>query len=365
MGPSKYELMTLNRCRLYLQVLFLSEICTGDGLYISGDAWTGNRLDIPLKQSSWPRQQKSSSQDWSIWQTYLKKAFLSRGLRLQAPLGNWLHCDDRWEWYFSPSHGCLYKLELGQWMLFSSILKRDRLPAFSASGTPSPPPSDLHRATIYFRRSQIICTGFAPISNNQSPQVTTFSRYLQLSEPGESWCFSHLDLSDDGHTLATAIKEGDAIAISNGSFRDQYGTAAWVLEGSNSNGRIVGAVIAPGTAKDQSAYRSELVGIYSILLCVKKLCNFFHITQGCIELGCDGQSALDKAFNHVALIKIEDSNYDLLFAIRTLWAYSPLTWKFCHVKGHQDDHSPQEHLDRWARLNIEMDKRAKGHIEIA
>jgi hypothetical protein len=62
LGPSIYEFMTLNRCRLYLQVLFLSEICTGDGLYTSGDAWAGNRLDIPRKQSSWPRQQNPSSQ---------------------------------------------------------------------------------------------------------------------------------------------------------------------------------------------------------------------------------------------------------------------------------------------------------------
>ncbi len=76
----------------------------------------------------------------------------------------------------------------------------------------------------------------------------------------------------------------------------------------------------PGTAKDQSAYRSELAGLYCILLGAKQLCEFFNITQGSIELGCDGQSALDKAFNYVSIIKIEDSNYDLLFAIRNLWA---------------------------------------------
>jgi hypothetical protein len=165
--------------------------------------------------------------------------------------------------------------------------------------------------------------------------------------------------------LAKAIQEGEAIAISDGSFQDQYGTAAWALEGSGSKGRIVGAVTVPGTAKDQSAYRSELAGLYCILLGAKKLCEFFNITQGSIELGCNGQSALDKAFNYVSIIKIEDSNYDLLFAIRNLWAYSPLTWKFRHVKGHQDDHSPHEKLDRWAKLNVEMDKRAKQHMEIA
>lgn len=66
----------------------------------------------------------------------------------------------------------------------------------------------------------------------------------------------------------------------------------------------MGTITVPGTAKDQSAYCSKLAGIYSILLCVKKICKFFHITQGSIELGCDGQSALGKAFNHVSIIHV-------------------------------------------------------------
>lgn len=63
--------------------------------------------------------------------------------------------------------------------------------------------------------------------------------------------------------------------------------------------------------------------------------------------------------------KVEDSNYDLLFAIRKLWAESPITWKFRHIKGHQDDNLPLANLDRWAKLNIEMDTRAKKHMEIS
>ncbi len=156
-----------------------------------------------------------------------------------------------------------------------------------------------------------------------STHAASFPHYLQLAEHGENWCFSHIDLGDDGFTLSNALQDGDTIAISDGSFQDQYGMAAWALEGLGPSGRIVGAVTVPGMAKDQSAYCSELAGIYCILLCVKKLCEFFQITQGSIELGCDGQAALDKAFNYVSIIKIEDSNYDLLFTIQSLWAIFP------------------------------------------
>ena len=250
-------------------------------------------------------------------------------------------------------------------MFFSQIHKRDRLPTFVNQGVQSSPPKDACRATIYCNKHRIICTGFAPTKEQSINKASNFSQFLQHSDEGEKWCFAHLDMTDDGITLAQAISQGDAIAISDGSFQDTYGTAAWVLEGIDSVGRIKGAVVVPGTAKDQSAYRSELAGIYSIMVAVTKLCKFFEIQQGAIELGCDGQSALDKAFNHVALIRIEDANHDLLQAIRYLWASSPLQWKFRHVRGHQDDHADARDLDRWAKLNIEMDANAKQHMSIA
>ncbi len=63
-------------------------------------------------------------------------------------------------------------------------------------------------------------------------------------------------MADKGLTIATAIRNCEAIAVSDGSFKDGYGTAAWVLEGGDCRGRIVGQVIAPGDEQDHLAYRS-------------------------------------------------------------------------------------------------------------
>ncbi len=82
-----------------------------------------------------------------------------------------------------------------------------------------------------------------------------------------------------------------------------------LIEGKDAVGRMRGAVIIPGSSKDQSAYRSELAGLYSIMVAIKKICEFFNLREGSIELGCDGQSAIDKAFNYVSLIRIEDADY--------------------------------------------------------
>ncbi len=88
---------------------------------------------------------------------------------------------------------------------------------------------------------------------------------------------------NDGDILAQAISQGEAITISDGSFQDTYGTAAWVIKGCDSTGRMKGAVIFPGTTKDQAAYRSELAGIYSILIMVKKYVNSLTFNKGLLN----------------------------------------------------------------------------------
>jgi hypothetical protein len=153
-------------------------------------------------------------------------------------------------------------------------------------------------------------------------------------------------MEDNGLTIVEALKNREAIAVSDGSFKTEYGTAAWVIEGVDSHGRILGQVIAPGGPSDQSPYRSELTGIYSIMIMVNRLCEFYDIKEGEIELACDGLSALDKCFSHVSVLHVDDPNYDLIGAIKHQWIFSPVFWKVRHVAGHQDDHRAVESLDR-------------------
>jgi hypothetical protein len=172
-------------------------------------------------------------------------------------------------------------------------------------------------------------------------------------------------LQDDGDIVAEAIRNRTAIAVSDGSFKDTYGTAAWVLEGDSSDGRIVGRVIAPGNDVDHSAYRSELSGILAVMIMVKHICEHHKIKEGAVELACDGLSAIDKAFSYVSLLHIDEPDFDLIAAIKHQWRYSPILWKVRHVRGHQDKHTAINNLDRWSRLNVEMDQLAKAYIEVA
>jgi hypothetical protein len=130
--------------------------------------------------------------------------------------------------------------------------------------------------------------------------------------------------------------------------------------------------IVPGALKDQSAYLSEVAGIFGIATMIREICAFHEITAGTVYLGCDGLSAL---VNCTDIMSRSSSLHKVLFhgngkesypqfgsitATRAIFQQCPVKWVPHHVLGHQDD-DPDAFLDRWATLNIETDDQAKVH----
>jgi hypothetical protein len=136
------------------------------------------------------------------------------------------------------------------------------------------------------------------------------------------------------------------MAVSDGSYKDLFGTAAWTIGTDDTEHIISGRAICPGGPEAQSAYRSELTGLYSILAILHQVCLYFDVPEGNVQIGCDGLSALQNAFEKGPLLSTDYPDYDLLGAIYHLRKISKVTWTHRHIRGHQDDHS--EDLDQWA-----------------
>ena len=98
--------------------------------------------------------------------------------------------------------------------------------------------------------------------------------------------------SDNGETIARAIQDSTALAITDGSYKDSRCTASLVIEGVDKAGCIRADNVVPGSPEDQSAYRSELSGLYGIVLAVSLVCKVHGVTGGQVEIGCHGLSAL-------------------------------------------------------------------------
>ena len=200
-----------------------------------------------------------------------------------------------------------------------------------------------------------------PLVNLSANGHRTFAQAIRALPLSQHWsvqqCSTLTQLAAD---VADAILAGTAIAVSDGSFKDSFGTSAWTLRGDTNESFITGVNVVPGSDEDQSAFRSELAGIYGIIIATTVLCELHDIHSGCITVACDGESALDYVFDwDKKWLTASTPHLDLIAASRTLLRASPVQWKFHHVYGHQDDFVGP--LDRWATLNVAMDGLAKAH----
>ena len=369
-GYRKADLLTLNRCRVFLQAVTLSDIATGDGHAISGAAWNGMQDPYRPQYFHWPRQGRPSTRDWGLWQRALLVTFGVHSSRrtLSLSLGSWLDSDEEWPWFYSSQDARLYQRSNTGWNIFSRC--PGRASRASSSRFHSQPfllqhladlPPDLIRTTIFRTGTIFHHGGTSPtLHPDIIPAAFSFRQFVSQLAPAARWAVDGFSSSDAGHAVSQAIHSHMCIAVSDGLFKAEHGTASWVLEGQQPMGRIVGDTLVPGAPDAQSAFRSELTGLFSIAIMVQSLCEFYSITSGTVEIGCDGLEALHRTCSPHFHPAPTDAHYDLITATRSVMASCPIQWLYRHVKGHQDDNLGHS-LDRWALLNIEMDYRAKVH----
>lgn len=156
---------SINHCRLYLRAFFVSNITCALGDQILDDAWNGgDNLNLKRLQS-WPTQGKPTSQDWTIWQAFLKSCLLSRGRKLRRPLGDWISMDPSWEWYYDIWVRQLLWRSNDMWTAYPIAHDKQTRPTFSMSGRPTVQPKTLFRATVYRRGQFFVCTGYGRVSS--------------------------------------------------------------------------------------------------------------------------------------------------------------------------------------------------------
>ena len=85
------------------------------------------------------------------------------------------------------------------------------------------------------------------------------------------------------------------------------------------------------------------------------------IQEGAITIGCDGKQALRAVFDEWDP-EPHRKDFDIIHELRQIRKKLPIRTVPHWVKGHQDD-DKNKILDVWAKINIEMDLRAKRHLK--
>jgi hypothetical protein len=367
------DLLDLNICRMFLHSVTLADICTVDGTTFTLDAWQGRRDPSSNAELSWSRVQKRLPERyWTLWQKALRKCFQSpRSARasreLLDKLGRWSRFPERWQWFYSPQEDRLYKLEGWMWRAYPVYRVRTSSRLGSTKYRRSDEvtrirPKDLIPASVHTTKHWVTKEASMEILDQpveEVPTPKTVETIRLIRPPGFQWAITEMSVEDNGLTIAEALQAGNAIAVSDGSFKESQSTAAFVIEGAASYGRLVGVNVIPGEEDSQSPYRSELGGVAGILEALHCICIAHSITKGHVTVGLDGEQAMKEAFGTWPLDP-RRPDYDMLQHIRGMIRESPLTFESRWIESHQDDFKSLKFLDRWSLLNVECDGLAKS-----
>ena len=365
-GYREEELLTLNRCRIFLQVITSADIVTADGQRVRNCSWHGEMDTTDPSPYNWPNQGKPTLNDWILWRSAITKALqLRQSTSLRQPLGPWIDEPIRCQWFYSPTETRLYHRKPKHQWEFYQLLHTQRLRhrRFQYGGTCQTTPPDMRRASVSKQKgNEYLMTGFSDQEHSiPDPRFQTLGARIRSLPETVNWAILNSWVDDQGEYLAESIRQGTAIAVSDGSCHlvEQFSTSAFIMEGPDSQHRWKGVNVTPGMAKDHCSYRSELSGIYAIIVATQVLCRHHSITSGSVEVGVDAIETAKFIFERWRPITKSTKHADLIRAARAIADDTPIDWKFRHVEAHQSTKYPTKTLDRWAILNDEVDIAAK------
>jgi hypothetical protein len=278
---------------------------------------------------------------------------------------------DTWTWFFSPVETRLYHSEGPFYRVFtrashhSTRITNARFTPMDTLALSVPLDAQLSTVSKVAQGSyQLTGTGNIPQPHVEHPidySRLTIEEVLDLAPPLDQWAVADFHSDDDGMTLAMGLIQGNATAVSDGSYKDNLGTSGFVLCGPRRKLAAIGSNVVPGNPDEQSSYRSELVGISGVLAVVTATCMKCNIQEGSIRLALDGKQALLKASSTWPRSPT-DMDFDLLCDIRKKITRLPVTITWQWIEGHQDTHRPYHTLSGLAQDNVQADQIAKFRL---
>ena len=121
-----------------------------------------------------------------------------------------------------------------------------------------------------------------------------------LLAPSIPWITDHFATSPSIDALLQDIVDGKAVAVCDGSYFEQYATAAaaWTLSSADGIVWMEGGGIVPGVTSELNSYRAELAGLLGPavgLQCLSPLLLAAEpITDTAMVVACDNIRALKK-----------------------------------------------------------------------
>ena len=214
---------------------------------------------------------------------------------------------------------------------------------FPINGQPqkiTPCQHNLYPTTLYQDSKFLYHEGSSDfLENNSSSENDTETAHHH------NWLVRDVKIQGPLTSILQGLRDNTLLAVSDGSFKNQAGSAAWIIESQDKTASISGVSIFPGPRSIQSAYRSKVLGLLATMETINILAKKFDINSGGCTIACNGSSALQKALDKDKNWRLSKHLHaDLLSATTSILQESPIAFSPMHVKGHQDDVLPHNIL---------------------
>jgi hypothetical protein len=357
---SAKDLKDINRCRIYLQVFYISDISTHDGQGITDWARKGRRDGGRKSSWAWPVQQRPTS--WKAWELALD--YLAPDGYVVPQLGDWLEQHHQHsEWYLDAEHNILYHHSTGTCEQHSAH-SRARLRFTTLATTCDRPVRSSHVVEAKMRPRFVEITEKCKISQHtilDPPPLVPYTSNIGT-------CIEALPrhvqrIVGDIPALRTPVgwdptTPVNIIIATDGSVTFGVGYHSWVVATEDEDILLQGGGPDDGNLYLMQSYRSELGGVSAGLAVLGTLSRSGLINIESATFLCDNESAFlstnrpltDSIFHRI------EGGHDLVSTIKDLqenWCRGldiPYDW----AKGHADDLNRE--LNRAERLNVIVDE---------
>jgi hypothetical protein len=375
LGFKPYELLCINRCRIYLKATTISNICTADGTEIRYGIQECSEEARIQSFLLWPRQERPGPKSIQHWKRFLKRICRTDTKRLTLQLSHWHnHAYQKpWDAYYDFQNDTLTTTDSDNKIVqFHSASKHRKQWVMSSptQGNENWTPTDSHIPVDVLHYSGSHCKISIPVYNlnQQAPSpVCTWYEYVERLPAWESSLIKHMSIQ-----VYTPIQHFsqqnnlDLYIVSDGSVRADKGTFAWVI-GSDTKIFITGQGSVFGNRL--SSYRAEICGMLAWMQYIYHYSKFLNMNILCnLRPFCDNKTAVDNlnASHPIGPKDAMSPDYDILCEARHSLKQLRLQMNvmgFSHVKGHQDQNKKVVELSREASLNIEADKLANEAMQ--